>query len=245
MFLLRKETLRRIVRVLSLLALDFVGVAAANYTAIAVKLVVRGEFSVGTAWSDTRTSLAFAYLLTVLMFARVDLYADRPRRPGLPEDLRRPIQATVVALIFALATGNHFHSYYVFYGGLFFGTLYISTLRELYTRITGWLLDQAGYRRRALMVGSGKHIEEVAHALAGRARTQVELVGYISLTPRPQNGMRSLGQLDQLTEILGPERIDEVIIADPDFPQERALDLVDRCHERGVTVTSPRRQWRS
>jgi exopolysaccharide biosynthesis polyprenyl glycosylphosphotransferase len=27
-----------------------------------------------------------------------------------------------------------------------------------------------------------------------------------------------------------------VIIADPDFPQERALDLVDRCHQRGVTV---------
>jgi exopolysaccharide biosynthesis polyprenyl glycosylphosphotransferase len=98
------------------------------------------------------------------------------------------------------------------------------------------MLEQAGYRRRALLVGSGKHIEAVAHALGGRARTSVELVGYISLTPRPDNGLRSLGQLDQLTDVLGAERIDEVIIADPDFPQERALDLVDRCHQRGVTV---------
>ena len=98
------------------------------------------------------------------------------------------------------------------------------------------MLEQAGYRRRALLVGSGKHIEEVAHALGGRSRTQVELVGYISLTPRPQNGLRSLGRLDQLSDVLGDERIDEVIIADPDFPQERALDLVDRCHQRGVTV---------
>jgi exopolysaccharide biosynthesis polyprenyl glycosylphosphotransferase len=98
------------------------------------------------------------------------------------------------------------------------------------------VLEQAGYRRRAVLVGSGRHIEEVAHALGGRARTQVDLVGYISLTPRPENGLRSLGRLDELSDVLGRERIDEVIIADPDFPQERAVDLVDRCHQRGVMV---------
>jgi exopolysaccharide biosynthesis polyprenyl glycosylphosphotransferase len=236
MLLLRKETLRRILRVLSLLIVDFAGVTGAIFTAIAIKLALRGDFSFDAAWGNTRTPLAFAYLLTVLMFARVDLYADRPRRPGLPKIFSALFQATVIALVFALATGNHFKSYYIFYGGLFFGTVYISTLRELYTRGTGWALEQAGYRRRALLVGSGKHIEEVAHALGGRSRTQVDLVGYISLTPRPQNGLRSLGRLDQLTDVLGAERIDEVIIADPDFPQERAVDLVDRCHQRGVTV---------
>ena len=30
--------------------------------------------------------------------------------------------------------------------------------------------------------------------------------------------------------------IDEVIIADPDFPQAEAVELVDRCHQRGVRV---------
>jgi len=236
MFLLRKETLRRVLRVASLLALDFVGVTASIWTAIAIKLALRGEFTLDATWNNTRTSLAFAYLLVVLMFARVDLYADRPRRPGMPRIFAALFQATVIALVFALATGNHFHSYYIFYGGLFFGTVYLTALRELYTRVTGWMLEQAGYRRRAVLVGSGKHIEEVAHAIGGRARTQVELVGYISLTPRPQNGLRSLGALEQLSDVLGAERIDEVIIADPDFPQERAVDLVDRCHQRGVTV---------
>ncbi|MFL5860099.1 MAG: sugar transferase, partial [Solirubrobacteraceae bacterium] len=235
-FLLRKETLRRVLRVLSLLLVDFVGVTAGIFTAIAIKLTLHGSFSLDAAWANTRIPLAFAYLLTVLMFARVDLYADRPRRPGLPKIFAGLFQTTVIALVFALATGNHFKSYYIFYGALFFGTAYISILRELYTRGTGWVLEQAGYRRRALLVGSGKHIEEVAHALGGRARTQVDLVGYISLTPRPQNGLRSMGQLDQLSDVLGSERIDEVIIADPDFPQERAVDLVDRCHQRGVTV---------
>jgi exopolysaccharide biosynthesis polyprenyl glycosylphosphotransferase len=236
MFLLRKETLRKLLRVVSLLALDFVGVTAALFTALALKLAIRGDFSITAAWNDAKVSLAFAYLLTVLMFARADLYSDRPRRPGFPKVFGALFQVTVIALVFALATGDHYQSYYIFYGGLFFGVVYICALRELYTRVTGWLLEQAGYRRRAVLVGSGRHIEAVAHALGGRARATVDLVGYISLTPRPQNGLRSLGRLDQLTEVLADERIDEVIIADPDFPQERALDLVDRCHQRGVTV---------
>jgi len=235
-FLLRMETLRRVARVLSLLALDFIGVTAALLTALLVKWAIKGQGDLSLVLTQTRAALAFAYLVTVLMFARVDLYADRPRRPGLAKIIAALFQAAVIALVFALANGDHFTSYYLFYGSLFFGTVYIGTLRAMYMRVTGRVLEQAGYRRRALLVGSGRHIEQVAHALGGHARTRVDLVGYISLTPRPQNGLRSLGTLDQLPEILAAERIGEVIIADPDFPQERAVELVDSCHQRGVSV---------
>jgi exopolysaccharide biosynthesis polyprenyl glycosylphosphotransferase len=145
-------------------------------------------------------------------------------------------QATVIALVFALANGDHFSSYYIFYGSLFFGTVYITGLRYVHTNVTGWLLEQAGYTRRAVLVGTGKHIEAVAQALSGQSRTQVDVVGYISLTPRPENGLRSLGRIEDLPAVLARERVQEVIIADPDFPQERAVELVDLCHRRGVTV---------
>jgi exopolysaccharide biosynthesis polyprenyl glycosylphosphotransferase len=62
------------------------------------------------------------------------------------------------------------------------------------------------------------------------------MVGYISLTPRPENGLRSFGGIEDLPHALEHARVQEVIIADPDFPQEMAVDLVDKCHERGVTV---------
>ncbi len=235
-FLLRLETLRRVTRVLSLLLLDFIGVTAGLYTAIMVKLLFRGDFDLSYGWSEIRHWIPFAYLITVLMFARVDLYADRPRRPGLAKIATALFYATIISLVFALASGQHFSSYFIFYGSLFFGTVYITALRELHLRFTGWLLELAGYRRRALLVGSGNHIEAVAHALASRARTRVDVAGYISLTPRPKNGLRSLGQLDQLAEVLASERVQEVIIADPDFPQEKAVELVDLCHQRGITV---------
>jgi exopolysaccharide biosynthesis polyprenyl glycosylphosphotransferase len=235
-FILRMETLRVGGRLLSLLALDYLGVVAALYTAMALKLAFKGDLGFRQAWHDIKPWIWFAYLVTVLMFARVDLYADRPRRPGIGKIITALSQATVIALVFALANGDHFSSYYIFYGSLIFGTIYIGLLRQMHTQVTGWLLEQAGYQRRGLIVGSGKHIEAVAHALEDRAHTRVQLVGYISLTPRPQNGLRSLGQLDELQDILARERVEEVIIADPDFPQERAVELVDICHRRGVMV---------
>ncbi|MDQ6835281.1 MAG: sugar transferase, partial [Actinomycetota bacterium] len=235
-FLLRLETLRKLGRVASLLALDFVGVAGAMFTALLFKLALQDDFNLSLAWGETRQWLAFAFLVTVLMFARADLYVDRPRRPGLGGIATALFQAAVVALVFGLASGQHFSSYYVFYSSLFLGTVYITSLRTLHLGVTGWLLNRAGYRRRALLVGSGKHIEAVAHALSNRAHTPVEVVGYISLTPRPRNGLRSLGELHQLPQVLADERVQEVIIADPDFPQEQAVELVDLCHGRGITV---------
>jgi exopolysaccharide biosynthesis polyprenyl glycosylphosphotransferase len=234
--LLRLETARRVARVLSLLVLDFVGVTGALLTSLLVKGAVHGDTDLAATWRQTRHWGAFAYLITVLLFARADLYADRPRRPGLSQIAAALFQVTVVSLVFALASGQHFSSYFVFYGSLFFATAYVGALREVHLKATGWLLAQAGYERRAVLVGSGKHIDEVAQALANRSRTRVDVAGYISLSPRPENGLRSLGQLVDLPNILVRERIQEVIIADPEFPQDKAVELVDLCHRRGVTV---------
>jgi exopolysaccharide biosynthesis polyprenyl glycosylphosphotransferase len=237
-FVLRLEMLRRVCRVISLLVLDFIGVAAALTSALWLKLAVHGHPSLAHAWriAQQRHWLTFAYLVTVLMFARVDLYSDRPRRPGLGKIFSALLLATVIGLVFALANAEHFSSYYIFYGSLIFATVYIGALRYLHTRVTGWLLTKAGYSRRALIVGSGRQIEAVAQALETRSHSHVDVVGYISLSPRPQNGLTSLGLLSDLPAVLREERIEEVIIADPDFPQDRAVELVDQCHQRGVTV---------
>jgi exopolysaccharide biosynthesis polyprenyl glycosylphosphotransferase len=235
-FILGRGVVRRATRVLVLLALDFVGVMGALFTALLIKLAVHGDASFGTAWNETDSVMALAYLITALNFARLDAYADRPRRPGLTKITIALFQATIVGLIFELASGTHFNSYYLFYGSLFFAIVYIGTLRALYTNVTGWLLERAGYRRRALLVGSGGHIAEVAHALGGHPRSEREVLGYVSLHPQRLEGIRSLGSIDGLVEVLGTHGVDEVIIADPDFPEDRTLDLVDRCHQRGVTV---------
>ena len=80
-FLLRMETFRRLARVASLLVVDYVGVVAALFAALLVKLLLTGNNDVHLVWEQTKQWSSFAYLIVVLMFARVDLYADRARRP--------------------------------------------------------------------------------------------------------------------------------------------------------------------
>ena len=235
-FLLRRETLRRGARVASLLLLDYAGIWLAVVTALALKIVLLGNGQLGVAVQQAREVVPFAYLLTVLLFARSDLYADRASRPGLARIVSSLFQVTVVALIYALADGQQFQSYYIFYGTLFFAVLYIASLRWLHMHLTGFLLSRAGYRRRAVLVGTGTHIDKVAHALAETAHSPVDLVGFISLQPRPDNGLRSLGRIRDLPEIISEHKVQEVIIADSEFPQEQAVELADICHQRGVSV---------
>ena len=235
--LLRMDTARRAGRIVSLLALDFVGVALAIYTALVLKEVVLGSLNATRVYEETRHFVPFAYLLTALLFARSGLYAARSQRPGLSRIVAALFQVAFVALIFAVISGEQFSSFYIFYGSLAFALLYVSGLRAVYESVTGVLLRAAGYRRRAMLIGTGTHIRDVAHALGeGAHHAPLDVVGYISLHPLDAPGLRSLGALADLAEVLGSERIDEVIIADSDFPQVEAVELVDQCHRRGVRV---------
>jgi exopolysaccharide biosynthesis polyprenyl glycosylphosphotransferase len=236
-FLLRMDTMRRALRVLSLLALDLFGVAAAIFTALVIKAaLLSGNVSADAAFTETRRVLAFVYLLTALLFARSGLYAARSQRPGLSRIVGCLFEVAFVALLFAVVSGERFTSYYLFYGSLAIALLYVPSLRYIYERATGAVLRAAGYHRRAVLVGTGKHIHDVADALADAPRSPIEVVGFISPNPLPSNGVRCLGGLDSLQEVIEAESVDEVIIADPDFPQERTVDLVDQCHRRGVRV---------
>src|SRR5918998_1257407 len=86
-FLLRMETVRRLGRILTLLAIDFAGVFLAIFTAMCIK--------------------------AALLFARSSLYASRGLRPGLPRIVGSLFQVAVVSLIFALISGERFSSYYI------------------------------------------------------------------------------------------------------------------------------------
>src|SRR4051794_40236939 len=236
-FLLRMETLRRASRVGSLLILDFTCLLSALIVAPMVKAVIRdGDWAWEASLTEARRTVAFAFLVMVLLFARSNLYAERAQRPGIARIVSALFQVTLVSLIFALVNNQDYSSYYIFYGTLFFAVILVGSARWAYEMVTGALLRAAGYQRRAVLVGSGRHIEDVAHALRGEVHVPVEMVGFISLTPRPDNGLRSLGRIEDVAEVLDAHRVQEVIIADPDFPEERAVELVDTCHQRGVTV---------
>jgi exopolysaccharide biosynthesis polyprenyl glycosylphosphotransferase len=236
-FLLRWSTLRRGTRVVSLLALDLAAIILAIFTALCLKAAARNAWEPSVSWAQAKDYVPFAFLVASLLFARSGLYAERAQRPGLTRIVASLFQTTLVALVFAVVNGEAFSSYYIFYGTLFFSVAYVSSARFGYEQLTGLMLRAAGYKRRAILVGSGGQIEAVAHALlASGGHSPVQVIGFISLTPRPDNGLRSLGLLADIGDIVAEHKADEVIIADPAFPQQQAVDLVDTCHQQGVVV---------
>jgi exopolysaccharide biosynthesis polyprenyl glycosylphosphotransferase len=232
--LLRFETMRRLLRVLALFTIDVGGVLLAVWTALEIKLAVRGHSDLSLAWGQAKDSAPLACLVTVLLFARSGLYSDRAVRPGFARIVASLFQVTLLILAFTTIQGHTFSSYYIFYGSLLFALLYVSGLRRVFDLVSGAILRASGYRRRAVIVGTGPQIEAVAHALAGGANTELDPVGFVSLTPLPGNGLKDLGTLDELEQHF--HTMDEVVIADPAFPQEQAVELVDRCHRHGIRV---------
>jgi hypothetical protein len=113
-------------RVVSLLALDFAGVAFAIFTALILKEAVHGQVDATHDYDGTKQFLPFAFLLTALLFANSGLYAERSQRPGLTRIVGSLFEVAVVALIFAVVNGEHFSSYYLFYGSLAFAIFYVA-----------------------------------------------------------------------------------------------------------------------
>ena len=186
----------------------------------------------------TEHFLPFAYLLTALLFARSGLYAERALRPGLLADRRaRCSRWRCVALIFAVVSGEHFSSYYLFYGSLAFAIFYVSSLRGVYERVTA-----AAAARRRLPAPRGARRPRQAHRRRRpRARRRAALADRGRRLPLAQPAARQRPALARHAR--GPRgacsarsAIDEVIIADPDFPQDDAVELVDQCHRRGIRV---------
>ena len=235
-FVLRLDTLRRLGRIASLLVIDFAALFAAIWTALALKAAARELWNAQVVFQQTKDYITISFLVMALLFARSGLYSDRAVRPGLTSIVSSLFQVTVLVLIYAVASGREFSSYYIFYGALFFSVAYVSAARFVYENLTGLVLRAAGYQRRAVLVGSGEHIADVAHALRSGSSTPISVVGFLALEPVASNGLVSLGGLGDIREVIDAHDIDEVIIADPAFPEREAVELVDRCHQRGVVV---------
>src|ERR1700704_2832952 len=68
-FLLRMDTLRRVARALSLLALDFAAIFLAIVTALALKAAARNAWDPSVAFQQAKDYVSFAFLVTALLFA--------------------------------------------------------------------------------------------------------------------------------------------------------------------------------
>ena len=203
-----------------------------------LKAVVReGTWAWHASFVEARQKVAFAYLVTALLFARSGLYAERAQRPGpaadrllaVPghrgrADLRAGQRRAVLELLHLL---RH------------------AVLRDR-LRLDDPLALRAG-RPACCCARPATAAARCSSARASTSRrsttrswtrsTRRSTCSGSSRSPRgPTTACARSGRIEDLPAVLEHHRVQEVIIADPDFPEERAVELVDQCHRRGVTV---------
>lgn len=221
--LLRGSTVRASIRVSSLVASDFLAIGLALYGWLSLKASFKGDYSWDLVSRQVWTALPLVFVVAVLLFAKGELYNERAHRPGLPRIASALFQTTVVALVFALASGDKFNTYAAFVGSLVFAIVTVSAFRSVHDRATARLISAAGVARRVVVVGRGAHADSVVRALSGSTRWPVEIVG--DVTPP-----------EDLTAVVARGGIDEVVLAETDFPEDMIVDLADRCHRLGIEV---------
>src|SRR5262249_28060974 len=229
--------LRRVASITALVAIDVAGVTTGLFGALVLREIYYGRtIDWHGLWQAETDWLPFLILVTVLVFAQGNLYADRERRPGMGRIVSSLLLVVLVALAFGLGTGHKFSTYGLAPTAFVLTTVLISLGRAAYDGVTGKLLRRVGVRRRALLVGAGEHLTRL-HAMLGRGRPGIayEFVG--GLAPEPDGiELPLLGDLKALPRVLATHRVDEVILADSEFGERELLETVEQAHRRGVKV---------
>ncbi len=217
--------------------LDVLGVFLAIFTAIAFKAAVRGSLDLGVAFHGTKDVVALATLVTLLLFAKSGLYADRAQRPGLPRIVGSLFQVMAVILVFAIVEGYEFLQ--------LLRLLRFAGLRDRlhravpggYDATSGVILRAAGYQRRAPSSSAPAATSRPSPARSPTRRTRRSTSSASSRSRRgPITASSRSGRSTTSAGSSSSHRVDEVILADPDFPERQAVELVDEAHQHGVRV---------
>ncbi|MEZ5102631.1 MAG: sugar transferase [Thermoleophilia bacterium] len=234
-----KAALRRIVSVVSLLAIDVGGLALGVYLALAARELWVGNTPIlwGILWQIVGDWLPFLAMTTVLVFWRAGLYSAREFRSGFARVASSLVIVAVLTLAFAKGTGHGFSTYLLFPTAVAIAAILIGTLRASYELLTGAVLEAAGVRRRALLLGTGGEVEHLRRVLGdARSGIRYEFIGVVGPAAEGRD-LPTLGGVADLASILAEHPVAEVIVADSDFTERQLLDIVDLAHRRGVHVS--------
>jgi exopolysaccharide biosynthesis polyprenyl glycosylphosphotransferase len=217
---------RRIVSIAALVAIDLSGLVIGLYLALALRSLIRDPKPIlwNLLWTHETDWLTFLALLLVLVFWRNRLYGPRELREGAGRIVPSVFLVAVLALAFAVGTGQHFATFGLYLAAAVFVATLISLFRWAYESASGALLRSVGVRRRALLVGDPEQVAHLRHMLgSSRGGIDYEFVGEAAVGAG-------------VPAALARETVDELIVAEGGVDEGDLLGLVEAAHRRGVRV---------
>jgi exopolysaccharide biosynthesis polyprenyl glycosylphosphotransferase len=217
---------RRLLSISALVVIDVTGLVLGLYAALALRAFLFDPRPVlwGFLWDQETNWLAFLILLLLLVFGRAGLYAPRELREGAGRVFPSVFLVALLALLFAIGTGQHFTTFGLYVVGALFVAALIGLFRASYENVTGVMLRAVGVRRKVVLVGDAASRTHLRTTLgASRGGIQYEFSGEVEPGP-------------QVAAVLAGEPLDELLVADAGLDEAQLLELVEAAHRRGVKV---------
>src|SRR5438045_3873098 len=133
-----KTLVRRVLSIAALAIIDISGLVIGLYAALALRAFVFDPKPIlwGFLWDQETNWLAFLILLMLLVFWRAGLYAPRELREGAGRVFPSVFLVALLALLFAIGTGQHFTTFGLYVVGALFVAVLIGVFRTSYETIT-------------------------------------------------------------------------------------------------------------
>jgi exopolysaccharide biosynthesis polyprenyl glycosylphosphotransferase len=234
-----RALIRRLASIVALVAIDVGGLAGALYLALVVRELYYGTRPVlwGLPWSAEAKWLPFLSLVTVLVFWRGGLYAQREQRAGAGRVVSSLLLVTVITLAFAVGTGYQHTTFGLYVTAFVLSVVIITGLRGAYELVTRDMWRLAGVKRRAVLLGSGERLEDLRRALGqGRGGIDYEFLGAVTGDEGEGRVLPVLGGVLELPLVLERLHPDELIVSGVDVRDKDLLDLVEHANRAGVKV---------
>jgi exopolysaccharide biosynthesis polyprenyl glycosylphosphotransferase len=234
-----RALIRRLASIVALVAIDVGGLAGALYLALVFRELYYGTRPVlwGLPWNAEAKWLPFLSLVTVLVFWRGGLYAQREQRAGAGRVVSSLLLVTVITLAFAVGTGYQHTTFGLYVTAFVLSVLIITALRAAYELVTRDVWRIAGVRRRAVLLGSGERLEDLRRALGqGRGGIDYEFLGAVTDDVGEGRVLPLLGGIRELPLVLERLHPDELIVSGVDVRDKDLLDLVEHANRAGVKV---------
>src|SRR5919201_2969972 len=222
------HAVRRAASIAALVAIDLGGLVIGIYVALIFRELYLGQWPPlwGILWDTESDWLPFLTVITVLVFWVGGLYRRRELRAGSGQVVFSLVLVAVITLAFGLGTGYHFTTYGLTPTALVCTAFSIGVLRASYEMLTRDVLQLAGVRRRAILVGEGEQLAELRRSLgSGHSGIRYEFLGTIGPA-----------ELDDVPRILRVQAVNELIVTDGGFTERELLELVEEAHRFGVRV---------
>jgi exopolysaccharide biosynthesis polyprenyl glycosylphosphotransferase len=221
-----KALTRRAASTLVLAAIDVGGLILGLFLALALRAEVVDPKPIlwGLLWDQETGWLAFLILLQILVFWQARLYAPREVREGVGRVVPSVFLVALLALAFAIGTGQHFTTFGLYVVGALFVSAFVAAFRASYEALTEILLRAAGVRRHAVLVGDPDQRAHLRRSL-GASRGGIDYVFVDEVEP---------GTEVEVALVQSP--LDELIVADSGISDERLLEIVEAAHRRAVKV---------